>query len=193
VGRDSVIGIATRYGLDGPGTISRWGGTCLQRKQFSVPCSSVIGKFHCSICFSIYKKRGLSRCKWTSQRALNRKESEQGKKGCKFARGVKAKRHKTNGRKTRPWCTAFWDVTSNSLVEGYQSVDWMFLQMPVSAFYSHCVFWNHVNSPVWMLLELSCLTAGTWRLMQRTRQQQYLWLPEADTNDSGCSPALFNP
>ena len=25
VGRDSSVGIATRYGLDGPGTESRWG------------------------------------------------------------------------------------------------------------------------------------------------------------------------
>jgi hypothetical protein len=25
VGRDSVVGIATRYGLDGPGIDSRWG------------------------------------------------------------------------------------------------------------------------------------------------------------------------
>jgi hypothetical protein len=25
VGRDSVVGIATRYGLDGPGIESRWG------------------------------------------------------------------------------------------------------------------------------------------------------------------------
>ena len=27
VGRDSVVGIATRYGLDGPGIGSRWGAT----------------------------------------------------------------------------------------------------------------------------------------------------------------------
>ena len=26
VGRDSAVGIATRYGLDGPGVKSRWGG-----------------------------------------------------------------------------------------------------------------------------------------------------------------------
>jgi hypothetical protein len=26
VGRDSVVGIATRYGLDGPGIEPRWGG-----------------------------------------------------------------------------------------------------------------------------------------------------------------------
>jgi hypothetical protein len=26
VGRESVVGIATRYGLDGPGMVSRWGG-----------------------------------------------------------------------------------------------------------------------------------------------------------------------
>jgi hypothetical protein len=30
VGRDSVVGIATRYGLDGPGMESRWGRDFLQ-------------------------------------------------------------------------------------------------------------------------------------------------------------------
>ena len=32
MGRDSSVGIATRYGLDGPGIESRWGGA-----RFSVP------------------------------------------------------------------------------------------------------------------------------------------------------------
>jgi len=35
VGRDSSVGIATRYGLDGPGIESRWDGT-----RFSAPVST---------------------------------------------------------------------------------------------------------------------------------------------------------
>ena len=34
VGRDSVMGIATRHGLDGPKTESQWGGLCA---RFSTP------------------------------------------------------------------------------------------------------------------------------------------------------------
>jgi hypothetical protein len=37
VGRDSVVGIATRYGLDGPGIESRWG------RDFSQPSRPALG------------------------------------------------------------------------------------------------------------------------------------------------------
>ena len=37
VGRDSVVGIATRYGLYGPGIESRWG------RDFSQPSRPVLG------------------------------------------------------------------------------------------------------------------------------------------------------
>jgi hypothetical protein len=36
-GRDSVVGIATRYGLDGPGIKSRWG------RDFSQPSRPALG------------------------------------------------------------------------------------------------------------------------------------------------------
>jgi hypothetical protein len=37
MGRDSVVGIATRYGLDGPGIESRWG------RDFSQPSRPALG------------------------------------------------------------------------------------------------------------------------------------------------------
>jgi hypothetical protein len=37
VGRDSVVGIATRYGLDGPGIEPRW------RRDFPHPCRPALG------------------------------------------------------------------------------------------------------------------------------------------------------
>jgi len=37
VGRDSSVGTATRYGLDGPGIESRWG------KRFSAPVQTGLG------------------------------------------------------------------------------------------------------------------------------------------------------
>ena len=37
MGRDSVVGIATRYGLDGPGIESRWG------RDFPHPSRSALG------------------------------------------------------------------------------------------------------------------------------------------------------
>jgi hypothetical protein len=39
VGRDSVVGIATRYGLDGPGIESRWGGG----RDFPQPSRPALG------------------------------------------------------------------------------------------------------------------------------------------------------
>jgi hypothetical protein len=37
VGRDSVVGIVTRYGLEGPGIESRWG------RDFPHPCRPALG------------------------------------------------------------------------------------------------------------------------------------------------------
>jgi hypothetical protein len=42
VGRDSVVGIATRYELDGPGIESRWGAT------FSAPVQTGFGAYRVS-------------------------------------------------------------------------------------------------------------------------------------------------
>jgi hypothetical protein len=39
VGRDSSVGIATRYGLDGPGIESGWGGGA----RFPAPVQTVLG------------------------------------------------------------------------------------------------------------------------------------------------------
>jgi hypothetical protein len=40
MGRDSVVGIATRYGLDGPGIESQWG------RDFPHPSRPVLGPTH---------------------------------------------------------------------------------------------------------------------------------------------------
>jgi hypothetical protein len=40
VGQDSVVGIATRYGLDGPGIESRWG------RNFPHPSRQALGLTH---------------------------------------------------------------------------------------------------------------------------------------------------
>ena len=39
MGRDSTVGVATRYGLDGPGIESRW------RVRFSAPVQTGIGTY----------------------------------------------------------------------------------------------------------------------------------------------------
>ena len=43
VGRDSSVGIATRYGLDGPGTESRWGARFFAPVQTQPPVHWVPG------------------------------------------------------------------------------------------------------------------------------------------------------
>jgi len=40
VGRDSSVGIATRYGMDGPGIESRWG------RDFPLPSTPALGPIH---------------------------------------------------------------------------------------------------------------------------------------------------
>jgi len=40
--RDSAVGVATRYGLDGPGVESRW------RMRFSAPVQSSLGAYQVS-------------------------------------------------------------------------------------------------------------------------------------------------
>ena len=51
MGRDSVVGIATRYGLDGPGIDSRWGGarfsTPVQTGRGAYPASCTMGTGSC--------------------------------------------------------------------------------------------------------------------------------------------------
>ena len=37
-------------------------------------------------------------------------ERAQIKKWCKFVWGIKAKRHKTNWHRRRPWCASIWPV-----------------------------------------------------------------------------------
>jgi len=43
VGRDSAVGIATRYGLDGPGIEFQWG------RDFPPPSRPALGPTQCSI------------------------------------------------------------------------------------------------------------------------------------------------
>ena len=47
MGRDNSVGIATRYGLDGPGVESRWGGAKfsapIQTSPGAHPASSIMG------------------------------------------------------------------------------------------------------------------------------------------------------
>jgi len=42
VGRDSVVGIATRYGLDGPGIETQWGRVFPPSSGVSCPCLDTV-------------------------------------------------------------------------------------------------------------------------------------------------------